>query len=188
MQTVFFFSVRCFPYLSNECSRFFLLNIVSISGFCTSMLPIPDVNELRGPVCSCGAKLTQSLVRCYPGRHLALLIRWEDDEWEATSLNKTQANWKLLVVVNIWAYYEFCLNVMIFKDLTFLRFSSLIISMRMVSPIQDNQEEEKIICVRHLHRPILCFYVVLFCVFKFCTFLFCILHVFLQNRVAFSAI
>lgn len=34
---------------------FFLLNSVSISGFCTSMLPTPDINELKGPVLACGA-------------------------------------------------------------------------------------------------------------------------------------
>ena len=34
----------------------------------------------------------------------------------------------------------------------------------------DDQEEEELVCVRHLHRPILCFFFVW--IFIFCTFLF----------------
>lgn len=43
-------SAKCFPYLANEGSGlfFFLLNSVPVSGFCTLMLRIPDLNASKG--------------------------------------------------------------------------------------------------------------------------------------------
>lgn len=43
----------------------------------------------------------------------------------------------------------------------FLSFSPPTIRKGRVSPIHNNQEEEKIVCVRHLHRPML------FCIFLY---------------------
>lgn len=60
-------------------------------------------------------------------------------------------------------------------------FFPLIIGLGRISPIYDDQEEAKMICVRHLHRPnsvFLCIFI--WYVLNF--YLFSILHTFLQNK------